>query len=133
MGLRRRKIHISDEEVSTDSESSSPRKSEASFDSSSASFHEKFPHANSLKKTIQIEHLKKRYGKAYILNGVSLSIYEKQIFWYLFHPSHNITLTPSLLGHNGAGKTTSINILTGFSKATSGSVYCKIRFLVHKN
>ncbi len=42
------------------------------------------------------------------MDGVSLTLYEKQIF--------------CLLGHNGAGKTTTINCLTGMVPKTSGQI-----------
>lgn len=42
------------------------------------------------------------------VDNISLSLYESQIF--------------CLLGHNGAGKTTAISLLTGMIQKTSGGV-----------
>jgi len=63
-------------------------------------------------KTIRVEGLKKVYGEYTVLNDVSFTINEQEIF--------------CLLGHNGAGKTTLVNILTGLVSATEGKFYCKI-------
>lgn len=57
-----------------------------------------------MKKTIKIRNLSKLFGKFAAVDGVSLDLYERQIF--------------CLLGHNGAGKTTSINLLTGLIEKT---------------
>jgi len=37
----------------------------------------------------------------------------------------SLAIAFSLLGHNGAGKSTVVNILTGLVPATSGYVFCK--------
>jgi ATP-binding cassette, subfamily A (ABC1), member 3 len=52
--------------------------------------------------------LQKDFGKIKIVKGISLQLYEGTIF--------------CLLGHNGAGKTTSISVLTGMIKKTHGKV-----------
>ncbi len=58
---------------------------------------------------IRVEHLVKRYGgTAYALDDISFEIEEGEIV--------------GLLGQNGAGKSTTMNILTGYLSATSGSV-----------
>lgn len=55
---------------------------------------------------IRINNLKKNYGDAKVVRGISLSINKGEIF--------------SLLGPNGAGKTTTISILSCLIKPTSG-------------
>jgi len=57
--------------------------------------------------TIEIEDLVKHYGEVRAVDGVSLSAREGQIL--------------GLLGHNGAGKTTMIRMLTGRARPTSGT------------
>lgn len=51
------------------------------FDVSSAIHHEPMS-AGSQMKTVQIENLKKKYGETEVIRGFSVSMYEKQIFWY---------------------------------------------------
>ena len=58
---------------------------------------------------IRVEHLSKRYGNRYALDDVSFEIGEGEIV--------------GLLGANGAGKSTTMNILTGYLSATEGEVY----------
>ena len=58
---------------------------------------------------IRVEHLSKRYGNRYALDDVSFEIEEGEIV--------------GLLGANGAGKSTTMNILTGYLSATEGEVY----------
>lgn len=58
---------------------------------------------------IRVEHLSKRYGNRYALDDVSFEINEGEIV--------------GLLGANGAGKSTTMNILTGYLSATEGEVY----------
>lgn len=55
---------------------------------------------------IEIKNLTKKFGKKTAIDNVSLNVPENGIF--------------SLLGVNGAGKTTMIKILSGLSKASSG-------------
>lgn len=57
--------------------------------------------------TIEIEDLVKHYGEVRAVDGVSLSAREGEIL--------------GLLGHNGAGKTTMIRMLTGRARPTSGA------------
>lgn len=57
---------------------------------------------------IHAEHLSKRYGSHYALDDVSFSIGEGEIV--------------GLLGANGAGKSTTMNIMTGYMSATAGRV-----------
>ena len=77
-------------------------------DFSSAIFHEKINNEQNLKRTIKIRNLEKEFGELKAVNGISLCLYESQIF--------------CLLGHNGAGKTTTINLLTGLIEKTKGKV-----------
>ncbi|MBE6655750.1 MAG: ATP-binding cassette domain-containing protein [Ruminococcaceae bacterium] len=58
---------------------------------------------------IRVEHLSKRYGNRYALDDVSFEIEKGEIV--------------GLLGANGAGKSTTMNILTGYLSATEGEVY----------
>jgi len=58
-------------------------------------------------KSIEIRKLVKSFGEKLAVNELSLSMYSGQI--------------TALLGHNGAGKTTCINMLTGALAPTSGS------------
>lgn len=59
-----------------------------------------------------INNLKKNYSENQVLNGLSFSLYENEIF--------------GLLGENGAGKSTLISILSGLIEATDGSIKYKI-------
>jgi len=56
---------------------------------------------------LKIEHLKKKFGNGLrAVDGVNIRMYEGQIF--------------ALLGHNGAGKTTMISMLTGMLRPSEG-------------
>ncbi len=57
---------------------------------------------------LKLEGVTKRYGSVYALKDVSFSASQGQVL--------------GLLGQNGAGKTTALNILTGYLSATRGSV-----------
>ncbi|MDA9793092.1 ABC transporter ATP-binding protein [Bacteriovoracaceae bacterium] len=59
-------------------------------------------------RAIDFIEISKSYGEQEALNGVSFHVRENEIV--------------SLLGCNGAGKTTALNILTGFLKPDSGKV-----------
>ncbi|CAD8046598.1 unnamed protein product [Paramecium primaurelia] len=58
--------------------------------------------------SIIIKNLLKKFGDLNAVDNISLHLYESQIF--------------CLLGHNGAGKTTAISLLTGMIQKTSGQV-----------
>ena len=58
---------------------------------------------------IKVEHLTKRYGTRVALDDVSFHIEKGEIV--------------GLLGANGAGKSTTMNILTGYLSASEGEVY----------
>ncbi|MCK4378551.1 MAG: ATP-binding cassette domain-containing protein, partial [Deltaproteobacteria bacterium] len=57
---------------------------------------------------ITIQQLTKAYGQVQALSGVDLSVQKGELF--------------ALLGPNGAGKTTMVRIMTGLTKADSGTV-----------
>jgi len=57
---------------------------------------------------IEVKELRKSYGAAEVLRGISFSIAEGEVF--------------GLLGPNGAGKTTTVEILEGYRSRDSGSV-----------
>ncbi len=57
---------------------------------------------------LKLEGVTKRYGPIYALKDVSFSAHKGQVL--------------GLLGQNGAGKTTALNILTGYLSATRGTV-----------
>jgi len=57
---------------------------------------------------IEIDDLHKHYGPIRAVDGVSLTVEEGEVY--------------ALLGHNGAGKSTTVEILEGFRKRTSGDV-----------
>ena len=57
---------------------------------------------------VKVEHLVKYYGEKKVLSDISFSIREGEVV--------------GLLGLNGAGKSTTMNILTGYLSATSGKV-----------
>ncbi|MCV4606815.1 ATP-binding cassette domain-containing protein, partial [Escherichia coli] len=63
--------------------------------------------------TLRTENLTVSYGTDKVLNDVSLSL-----------PTGKIT---ALIGPNGAGKTTVFNCLTGFYRATGGSIVLRAR------
>ncbi|CAG9862052.1 unnamed protein product [Phyllotreta striolata] len=63
---------------------------------------------NGLQKGIEICHLHKRYGHKMAVENLDLDIYKNQI--------------TVLLGHNGAGKSTTMSMITGMIEATSGSI-----------
>ena len=57
---------------------------------------------------IQVRNLKKHYGKFKAVDGISLSVEKGEIF--------------GLLGHNGAGKTTAVECMTGTKQPDGGEV-----------
>jgi ABC-2 type transport system ATP-binding protein len=57
---------------------------------------------------IQVEHLTRRYGDLTAVDDVSFDIGQGEVV--------------GLLGHNGAGKTTIMKMLTGFLEPTAGSI-----------
>lgn len=65
---------------------------------------------------IRFEHVSKLYGDKEALSDVSLTIENGEIFGFI--------------GHNGAGKTTAISILTSIIEATYGQVYVDDLLLV---
>lgn len=61
------------------------------------------------KVVLKVENLTKKYGDRVAVNNVSFSLVEGQIFGFL--------------GANGAGKSTTIKMLTGLTSITSGNAY----------
>lgn len=57
---------------------------------------------------VELENVKKRYGRTYILNGISVSLKKGKIY--------------GLLGINGAGKTTMLRVIAGLIPNYSGRV-----------
>jgi ABC-type multidrug transport system ATPase subunit len=55
---------------------------------------------------MKVRGLKKKFGEKEAVRGVDLTMYNGQIF--------------ALLGHNGAGKTTSLSMLTGMLERNEG-------------
>jgi ABC-2 type transport system ATP-binding protein len=55
---------------------------------------------------IQLDALRKRYGKTVALDGLSMTVERGEVFGFL--------------GPNGAGKTTAVKLLLGLARATSG-------------
>ena len=62
---------------------------------------------------VRMENIVKTYGKVHALNDVTISVNEREIV--------------GLVGDNGAGKTTLIKVLSGATKATSGTIQFKGR------
>lgn len=69
---------------------------------------ENFPHLNQ-NAIVRIRNLTKAYGPQTVVKNFSMDIYKNQI--------------TVLLGHNGAGKTSTMCIITGLIPKTSGHVY----------
>ena len=60
---------------------------------------------------VRLQDIKKSYGKVKALDGVSLTVHEREIV--------------GLLGDNGAGKSTLITVLSGAVPATSGEIFIR--------
>ena len=60
------------------------------------------------REILKVENLSMRFGGLLAVNGVALTVKEKQVV--------------ALIGPNGAGKTTVFNCLTGFYKPSGGSM-----------
>jgi ABC-2 type transport system ATP-binding protein len=58
-------------------------------------------------KAIEVNNLKKKFGNKLIVKGLTFDVYEGEIFGFI--------------GRNGAGKSTTVNMLTGISHPTEGS------------
>lgn len=59
-------------------------------------------------KVIEVNNLKKKFGDKYVVKGLTFDVFEGEIFGFI--------------GRNGAGKSTTVNMLTGISFPTEGSV-----------
>ena len=62
---------------------------------------------NESSSRLVIEKLVKKYGEKTVVNNLSLTLFKNEIL--------------VLLGHNGAGKSTTINLLTGIGTPNSGT------------
>jgi len=62
-----------------------------------------------MKKLIEVKNIKKNYGKKEAVKGLSFNVNEDEIL--------------GLLGPNGSGKTTTIGMLLGLLKPTSGQIF----------
>lgn len=67
------------------------------------------PHGNAPVAGIEMINLRKEFGTKVSVHGISLKMYQDQI--------------TVLLGHNGAGKTVTMSMLTGFLSPTSGTAF----------
>lgn len=70
------------------------------------------PEYKARKIAMEIHNLTKDFDGKRVVDDVNLSIYEGEIF--------------CLLGHNGAGKSTTINMLTGVLPVSSGGATVSI-------
>ena len=61
---------------------------------------------------LSVRNLTKKYGKKLAVNDLSLTVFKDEIL--------------VLLGHNGAGKTTAISMLTGLERASKGKASINI-------
>lgn len=57
-------------------------------------------------KLLKIKNLRKKFGEFTAVNDINVKMFENEIF--------------ALLGHNGAGKTTAISMMTGLIMPTKG-------------
>ena len=62
-----------------------------------------------MKKLVEVQNIKKNYGKKEAVKGISFNVEEDEIL--------------GLLGPNGSGKTTTIGMLLGLLKPTSGQIF----------
>ena len=58
---------------------------------------------------IEIQHLKKYYGKELVIDNVSLNVKKGEIF--------------AIVGHSGAGKSTLLRCINGLESIASGAIY----------
>ena len=71
-----------------------------------------------MESIIEVKNLTKDYGNLIAVDNISFSINKGEIFGFL--------------GPNAAGKTTTINILTGMAKITSGKIFYKDNDITNK-
>ena len=68
-----------------------------------------------MKNLVEVKNIKKNYGKNEAVKGISFNIKEDEIL--------------GLLGPNGSGKTTTIGMLLGLLKPTSGEIFINVKKL----
>lgn len=64
-----------------------------------------------MRSDLEVVALEKKFGENKVLEDINLKFFKGNLY--------------TLLGHNGAGKSTFINILTGLYKPTSGEILWK--------
>lgn len=72
-----------------------------------------------MKECIKVERLSKQYGSRMVVDNISFSVSEKEVF--------------GLLGHNGAGKSTTIACMLSLTKPHSGKVEIVGETITKKN
>ncbi len=71
-----------------------------------------------MQSIIKVQNLAKNYGKLTAVDDISFSISQGEIFGFL--------------GPNAAGKTTTINMLTGMARLSSGKIFYKGDYITNK-
>ena len=65
---------------------------------------------------IEVKNVSKKYGKFYAVRDISFTIKEGEIVGFL--------------GRNGAGKSTTMNMITGFIEPTEGTIIVMVMMLI---
>ena len=78
-------------------------------ESKNVNFESLHPTEKPFSETVVVQNLRKTYPDGFeAVKGIDLTLHQSQIF--------------VLIGHNGAGKSTTISMLTGMTSATEGSM-----------